>query len=181
MTTLPIALIYNPKALEYPSNNPVAFRYAKPVAKAGARGKSKPIGLSPMEGPLLTPGLNWIKEADLEGIKSSEKGAMWLENGVLRILPKRPLAKDKDGDVYVGNLTDYLREEGHMEYASVKIIISNTWNRGELVTIKSQAPGMFKGNGAAIVSKACDEQIKKIDTQFGETVDASQFYKGLSA
>ena len=178
--TKDIAVVYNPKLLPYPSNNPFSFRYPDPDAvKANDKNaKSRPIGMLAMKGGLLSVGVNWVDTEILEqGILKSPKGQEWKELGVIQIIPKRQLKSPEDK--YTGTIADYKGQPGATEFTNIQSIIRHTWDRNYLQSAINQAPALFEGEGVRIVQKACEEQIKRIDTQIGATVDAGQFYKNL--
>lgn len=178
-----IALIYNPNALSPRGNRVTSFRYPDPAeleARKNPNIKSRALGTIAMKGGVIHEGLNWIEGEYLEAIRKSEKGALWEEMGAFRVLSKRKLKDAKDA--YNGTLLDYKGEAGSpLEFESIKRIITNTWDKAELNTTKNQAPAMFEGAGIGIVQRACDEQIKRIESQYGQSVDASQFYSGLQS
>lgn len=177
-----IAIVYNPSLIsEYVSNNVASFRYPDPEAtKAITKAaKSRPIGMTPMKGEPLARGINWIDEEYLtQGIQSSGKGQDWLARGILRLVSKRPL--EGETDIYNGTIADYKGKEGSTtEYTNVRLIIANTYDRSYLVTLKNQCPALFQGEGIMVVQKACDEQIKRIDSQFSASVNVGDFYRSM--
>jgi hypothetical protein len=176
--TKDIALIYNPNNLDPRGNRVIAFCYPDPgeiEARTKGTTKSRALGTIAMKGDPIHEGLNWIDEEQLAFIRKSEKGATWEAVGALKILSKRKLKDAKDS--YNGTLLDYKREAGDpLEFVDIKTIIANTWSKTDLSNIKSQAPGMFEGAGIGIVTKACDDQIKRIEAQYGLAVDASRHY-----
>lgn len=178
-----IALVFNPSLItEYVSNHAVAFRYPDPEAvKAIAKAaKSRPIGMTPMKGDPLTRGMNWVEEEYLvHGIQASEKGQDWLARGILRVIPKRPLDAEL-GETYTGTIADYKGKEGTTtEFVNVRLIIANTYDRNYLETLKNQCPAMFQGEGIMIVQNACNDQIKRIDSQFSASVNTRDLYAAM--
>lgn len=179
-----IAIIYNPGLInEYVTNNTCAFRYPDPaVLKAIAKSaKNRPAPLPTMKGGPLTKGVNWIDAEYLEsGIKASSKGQDWLERGILRVVSKRPL--EDETDTYTGTIADYKGKEGtSTEYSNIRLILTNTYDRGYLVTLRNQCPALFKGEGVMIVSRACEEQIKRIDSLNATVVNTGDLYRSMQS
>lgn len=180
-----IAIVYNPALItEYVSNNVKTFRYPDPeaVKAINKAAKSRPIGMTPMKGDPLVRGVNWIDAEYLEfGIRASEEGQDWLERGILRVVDKRPLVATSEGtpaDTYTGTIADYKGKTGaSTEFSAIRLIITNTYDRDYLNTLNNQCPALFQGEGVMIVSKACTEQIKRIEAQFSTAVSVGDLYR----
>jgi hypothetical protein len=179
-----IAIIYNPALInEYVTNNTVSFRYPDPatlkaIAKAA---KGRPVAPPRMKGDPLIKGVNWINAEYLEmGIKNSAKGQDWIERGILRVIPKRPL--EDEVDTYTGTIADYKGKEGtSTEYGNIRSILSNTYDRSYLITLRNQCPALFRGEGVKIVTNACVEQIKRIDSINSTVVNTGDLYRSMQA
>ena len=177
-----IAIIYNPRLIpNYVSNNFFGFSYVDPETEKlySKSTKSKPMGMTPLKSVLLTVGVNWVSEEELElGIKKSVNYPDWEAMGVLRVISRRKLTGVEDS--YTGTIADYKREEGNQEFADIRLIIKHTYDRAYLVNLKNQAPALFQGNNVMIAQKICDDQLKIVDTQLSGSVNNARFHQAVA-